>query len=62
MDIDWRYFTVGADRDGEMEINHDEGSCHWGECLIDTRMTIAELMKLVEEHLKTCPIWTGDES
>lgn len=61
MDIDWSKFLVTADRDGELEVEHVEGGCSWGtRPWLHNAADMAELMKLIEEHLPTCPVWTGE--
>lgn len=59
MDIDWSGFTIAIDED--MEMGHEEQGCTDQYSYIEPgTYTIAELMKLAEEHLKTCPVWTGE--
>lgn len=62
MDIDWSFFVVTVDDLGDVEVIHDERQCQ--ETISDgiASTSITELMKLAEEHLKTCPIWTNEPS
>lgn len=61
MDIDWSMFQISSDRDGEMEFSHEKKGCYGVLHLNTYNYTdVMELMKLAEEHLKTCPVWTGE--
>lgn len=60
-DIDWNGFAASADHDGSVDVEHVEDGCYWSE-YVGGSTTIADAMKLAEEHLKTCPIWIGERS
>lgn len=60
MDIDWSNFEVAADHDGALELEHNEPPCYWWVDLETSSIGMFKAMKLAEEHLKMCPVWTGE--
>jgi hypothetical protein len=51
-------FSVGADCDGQMTLDHDVTGCYSSADLRgkDHFPTIARMIELAEEHLKVCPL------